>query len=180
MMKKLILGSLFLIVSCKDAAKNEVRIHNLIINDVAEHNTTGAEEAKKWLESSIVSYFKADISECDKIMKDITTKDYYEFKTDATNVDLYVDGSLTLKEFQQKWKDKYDINSAGINTGFLISAQDWINVEVRKCEVLTTQNNVYIFNVILADDGFKAEYFREIKVIKENDRFLIDEVIELN
>lgn len=177
-MKKIIIASLFLIVSCKDAVKNEIDLNNPTINDVVADNSKGAAEAKKWLENSIVSYFKADISEHQKIMKDITTKDYYEFKTDATNVDLDVDGSLTLKEFQQKWGDKFDTNFAGINTGFLISAQDWINVEVRKCEVITAINNVYTFNVVLADDGFKAEYFRKIKVIKENDRFLIDGVIE--
>jgi len=179
-MKKIIIASLLLIVSCKEAVKNEIKITNPTLKDVVADNSKGAAEAKKWLENSIVSYFKADISEHQKIMKDITTKDYYEFKTDATNVDLDVDGSLTLKEFQEKWGDKYDTNSAGINTGFLISAQDWIHVEVRKCEVMTALNNVYIFNVVLADDGFKAQYFRKIKVIKENDRFLIDEVIESN
>ncbi|MFC7348192.1 hypothetical protein ACFQO9_15850 [Chryseobacterium zhengzhouense] len=179
-MKKIIIASIFLVVSCKDDIKNELNIDSPSIEDVVAQNSKGAEEAKKWLESNIASYFKADISDQQKIMKNITTKDYYEFKTDATNVDMDVDGSLTLKEFQQKWGDEYDTNFAGINRGFLISAQDWINVEIRKCEVTTALNNVYTFNVVLADDGFKAKYFRDIKVIKENGKFLIDGILESN
>ena len=124
-MKKIIIGSLFLIVSCKDTVKNEININSPTIEDVVAENSKGAEEAKKWLVNNIISYFKTDISDQEKMMKNITTKDYYEFKTDATNVDMDVDGSLTVKEFQQKWGDKYDTNFAGINTGFLISGQDW-------------------------------------------------------
>jgi len=179
-MKKIIIASLLLIVSCQNDVKKEPDIADLTIQDIVAENSKEAEEAKKWLENSIVGYFKADISEQEKIMKEITTDDYYEFKTDAINVDMDVDGSLILKEFNQKWEDKYDTNFAGINSGFLISAQDWINIEVRKCDVMTSLKNVYIFNVILADDGFKAQYFRKIKVINENGKFLIDGVIESN
>jgi hypothetical protein len=64
-----------------------------------------------------VKYFKADMDQ-QKIMQDITTKNYYEYKTDATNVDMDVDGSLSLKDFQQKWGNKYNTKYAGINTGF--------------------------------------------------------------
>lgn len=178
-MRNLLLISLLLIFSCKDDVKQNVKSEDVLRKEVVTPNK-GAEEAKKWLEKSIVEYFKADVSEQDKMMRAMTTKKYNEFKTDATNVDLNVDGSLTLEQFQEKWKKDYDINFAGINTGFLISGQDWINVEVRKCEVETALLNVYTFNVILADDGFKAEYRRSIKVIKEDDRFQIDGIIELN
>ena len=37
-------------------------------------------------------------------MKDMTTKDYYDYKSDAMNVDMDVDGSLTQKEFEQNGK----------------------------------------------------------------------------
>jgi hypothetical protein len=178
-MRNLLLISLLLIFSCKDAVKQNLNSEDVLRKEVITQNK-GAEEAKKWLEKSIVEYFKADISEHDKMMRDMTTKKYYEFKKDATNVDLNVDGSLTLKQFQEKWEKDYDINFAGINTGFLISGQDWINVEVRKCEAETALLNVYTFNVILADDGFKTQYRRNIKVIKEDDRFQIDGIIELN
>ena len=52
------------------------------------------------------------------MMKDMTTKDYYEYKGDAMNVDMDVDGSLTQKEFEEKWKGKFDTSKAGIGTGF--------------------------------------------------------------
>jgi hypothetical protein len=179
-MKRIIITSLLLIISCKNDVKKELDSAPLTIEDVVAENNKRADEAKKWLEKSILDYFKADISEQQRIMKEITTKEYYDFKTDAINVDMDVDGSLTRKEFDQKWSDKYDTNFAGINKGFLISAQDWVNIEVRKCEATTALNNVYTFKVTLADDSFKAGYFRDIKVIKEDGKFLIDGVIELN
>ena len=45
---------------------------------------------------------------------------------------------------------------------------------------MTSLNNVYTFNVILADDGFKTQYLRKIKVIKGDGKFLIDGVTESN
>lgn len=179
-MKNICILSLFFIFGCQNTVKENIKSEEFSFEEVVAKNDAGAEEAKKWLEKSIPEYFKADISEQDKMMRDMTTKKYYEFKTDATNVDLDVDGSLTLKKFKEKWENDYDTNFAGINTGFLISDQDWINVEVRKCEIETALPNVYTFNVILADDGFKAKYRRRIKVIKENDKFLVDGIIELN
>lgn len=178
-MKKIIIITLLLIISCKDTVQKKVNINSTALESDAKKNFSEAQEANKWLEESIVRYFKTDLSNQDKIMKEMTTKDYYEFKTDATNVDLDTDNSLNLKEFQQKWGEKYDTGFAGINTGFLISGQDWINIEVRKSEVLTSLNNVYIFDVILADDGYKAQYHRKIKVLQENNRFLVDGIIEL-
>jgi hypothetical protein len=94
------------------------------------------------------------------------------------NVDMDVDGSLTLKEFQDKWKGKFDTDKAGIDSGFLISGQDWINIEIRNCDLKSSSDNNYVFNVALADDGFKAKYSRQIKVIKTDNKFLIADVIE--
>ena len=108
----------------------------------------------------------------------ITTKDYFDYKTDATNVDLDVDGSLTEKEFQDKWKSKFDTSKAGIGIGFLISAQDWNNIEVESCDLKSSSKDEYIFNVMLRDDGFKATYPSVIKVIKENGSFLIADVLQ--
>jgi hypothetical protein len=45
-------------------------------------------------------------------------------KEDAMNVDMDVDGSLTEKEFEDKWKGKFDTSKAGIGIGFLITGQD--------------------------------------------------------
>lgn len=37
-------------------------------------------------------------------MKDMTTKDYYDYKSDAMNVDMDVDGSLTKKNLNKNGK----------------------------------------------------------------------------
>ncbi len=86
-MKNIFIISLLLIISCSETKKEEIKIDNLPKGSVVENNSKEAAEAKNWLVKSIESYFDADISNQENIMQNITTKDYYEFKTDATNVD---------------------------------------------------------------------------------------------
>jgi hypothetical protein len=180
MIKYAIVASLFLMIGCKDVKKTDENTNISVIENKEVTDIKGeAEAAKNWLKSSMLSYFKADISDQQKIMQNITTKDYYEYKTDATNVDMDVDGSLNLKDFQQKWGNKYNTKYAGINTGFLISAQDWTNIEVRKCELdAISEDEAFVFDVELADDGAKAIFKRKIGVVKKDNKFLIADVIE--
>ncbi|WP_223558711.1 hypothetical protein [Chryseobacterium lathyri] len=181
-MKRMIIASLFLITACKEEKKEiQTQAPQESVSqetEISENKHDESGEAKKWLEKSIKNYFKEDLRSLDKEMQKITTKDYYEYKTDAMNVDMDVDGSLTLKEFQDKWKGKFDTDKAGIDSGFLISGQDWINIEIRNCDLKSSSDNNYVFNVVLADDGFKAKYSRQIKVIKTDNKFLIADVIE--
>lgn len=178
-MKRTIIASLFMIIACKEEKKEIKKDGKIqpIKEKVVSHNESNeAEEAQKWLEKSIVDYFKADIGSEEKNMQKITTKDYFDYKTDATNVNLDVDGSLTDKEFQDKWKSKFDTSKAGVGIGFLISAQDWNSIEVESCDLKSSSRDEYIFNVVLRDDGFKAQYPSVIKVVKENGSFLIGDV----
>ncbi|MFC0428669.1 hypothetical protein [Chryseobacterium scophthalmum] len=177
-MKNIFIISLLLIISCSETKKKEIKINNLPKESVVENNTKEAAEAKTWLIKSIESYFNADISNQENIMRNITTKDYYDFKTDATNVDLDVDGSLTLKEFQQKWKNKFNTENVALNTGFLISAQDWTNIEVKKCDLNASLENDYSFYVELQDTGSKEVFKRIIKVTKIKNKFFIGNVLE--
>lgn len=168
-----------MIIACKEEKKEIKKDGEIqpIKEKVVLHNESNeAEEAQKWLEKSIVDYFKADIGSEEKNMQKITTKDYFDYKTDATNVNLDVDGSLTDKEFQDKWKSKFDTSKAGVGIGFLISAQDWNSIEVESCDLKSSSRDEYIFNVVLRDDGFKAQYPSVIKVVKENGSFLIADV----
>ncbi|MCW1962862.1 hypothetical protein [Chryseobacterium viscerum] len=176
-MKRTIIASLFLIIACKEE-KKEIKTQQIQEKVVLHNESNEAEEAQKWLKTSIVDYFKADIGNEEKNMQKITTKDYFDYKTDATNVDLDVDGSLTEKEFQDKWKSKFDTSKAGIGVGFLISAQDWDKIEVGSCELKSSSKDEYIFNVVLTDNSFKAQYPSVIKVIKENGSFLIADVLQ--
>lgn len=178
-MKRTIIASLFMIIACKEEKKEIKKDGEIqpIKEKVVLHNESNeAEEAQKWLEKSIVHYFKADIGSEEKNMQKITTKDYFDYKTDATNVNLDVDGSLTDKEFQDKWKSKFDTSKAGVGIGFLISAQDWNSIEVESCDLKSSSRDEYIFNVVLRDDGFKTQYPSVIKVVKENGSFLIADV----
>lgn len=176
-MKRTIIASLFLIIACKEE-KKEIKTQQIQEKVVLHNESNEAEEAQKWLKTSIVDYFKADIGNEEKNMQKITTKDYFDYKTDATNVDLDVDGSLTEKEFQDKWKSKFDTSKAGIGVGFLISAQDWDKIKVGSCELKSSSKDEYIFNVVLTDNSFKAQYPSVIKVIKENGSFLIADVLQ--
>ncbi|MDQ1858057.1 hypothetical protein [Chryseobacterium sp. WLY505] len=180
-MKRTIIASLFLIIACKEEKKEiktDVKPVQTEEKVVLHNESNEAEEAQKWLKKSIVDYFKADIGSEEKNMQNITTKDYFDYKTDAMNVDLDVDGSLTDKEFQDKWKSKFDTGKAGIGTGFLISAQDWNKIEVESCDLKSSSKDEYIFKVVLRDDSFKAQYPSVIKVIKQNGSFLIADVLE--
>lgn len=184
-MKRTIIASLFLIIACKEGKKENTIITEPKTEQIKEKvassttpESNDAEEAQKWLKKSIVDYFKADLVKQDKGMQKMTTKDYYDYKTDATNVDLDVDGSLTEQEFKDKWKGKFDTSKAGLGIGFLIPAQDWINIEVESCDLKSSSKDEYTFNIVLRDDGFKAKYPSVVKVIKENGSFLIADVLQ--
>lgn len=176
-MKRAIIASLFMIIACKEE-KKEIKTQQIKEKAVLNNESNEAEAAKKWLEKSIVDYFKADIGNGEKNLQKITTKDYFDYKTDAMNVDLDVDGSLIEKEFKEKWKSKFDTRKAGMGIGFLIPSQDWINIEVDSCDLKSSSKDEYIFNVVLRDDGFKAYYPSVIKVVKENGSFLIADVLQ--
>lgn len=179
-MKKIILASVFLIVACKEEKKVATSKPIPVIKErvVSETKPHESEDAKKWLETSVERFFKTDLSTMDKAMADITTKDYYEYKTDATNVDMDTDGSLSDKEFHQKWKSKFNTEKAGIDTGFLISGQDWNEIKVSKCQLISQDNNTYLFDVVLSDKEYKAEYPIQVKVLKVKEGFRIADVLE--
>lgn len=179
-MKRIITASLFLIIACKEQKKEKVSEDKAqpIEKVIAESKPDESEDAKKWVKNSIEHFFKTDLSDYEKAMAAITTKEYYEYKTDATNVDMDTDGSLTDKEFQQKWKNKFNTQKAGIGSGFLISGQDWNEIKVTKCKLISQDKNSFLFDVNLTDKEFKAEYPIQVKVIKEKESFLIADVLE--
>jgi uncharacterized protein with gpF-like domain len=138
--------------------------------------TIDSKNAKKWLTETVNAYFKKDFPK----MSGITTKTYEEYKTEATNVDLDTDVAMTQTEFENKWENKYDTKYAGIGYGFLISGQDWGKIEITECNLLSGNENSYVFQTILSDTEFKTDYKRDIKIIKSEKSFLIDDVIEYN
>lgn len=179
-MKRMIIASLFSIIACKEEKKENItqsrpQVKEEVVQE-AKSQANESEEAKKWLQKNIEDYFKADLVAQEKVMQKITTKEYFDYKTDATNVDLDVDGSLTEKEFEDKWKKKFDIKKAGTGVGFLISGQDWDKIKVSECKLLESKKNDFLFDVVLADEKMKAKYPIKVKVIKNKDSFVIADV----
>ena len=176
----MIIASLFSIIACKEEKKENItqsrpQVKEEVVQE-AKSQANESEESKKWLQKNIEDYFKADLMAQEKVMQKITTKEYFDYKTDATNVDLDVDGSLTEKEFEDKWKKKFDIKKAGTGVGFLISGQDWDEIKVSECKLLESKKNDFLFDVVLADEKMKAKYPIKVKVIKNKDSFVIADV----
>lgn len=135
------------------------------------------DDAKAWLEKMIPSYFNDNEGELG-VMKVMTTPQYYAYKVDAMNVDMGSNESMSQAAFEQKWKDKYDVKKAGIQSGFLITGQDWDKISVEKCEFTEARNDTCIFNVVLADKKWNERYPSIVKVINWGNLFVIGDVLQ--
>ncbi len=134
-----------------------------------------AERARGWLTKSIEYNFGHENAEN---MAKIFTKTYYEYKLDAINVDY--DG-MSLEEFEQKWKDRFNTKYAGIGTGFIISGQDYGKIKVSSCKCISnTPDSVYVFKSTISDSQFKIDYVRDIKLVPSGDTFLVADILEYN
>jgi len=139
-----------------------------------------AEQAKQWLLSSIERRYKENGME-DTTVKMYTAK-YIDYKGDSMGI-VY-DTVLTEKQFEEKWKGKY--NTKLVNRGsFLHGQQDWFILKVTRCELQRKiPGNAYMFSVIIEDMHDKGEtlseyrHKRDIKVIPSGNSFLIDDILE--
>ena len=177
-MKKIVIciSLLSLFVSCSN---NEQKEHTSV--DATENSEDARKEddvasAKKWLVETIEGFFtnfetlKGDYST-------ICTKEYAEFKKDATNVDM--DGGMSEDAFKTKWGRRYS-EYAGIQEGFLIGGTDNGKIKVSKCELKNkTEMGGYLFEVVLEDEDYKSTFYREIVVVPSQNSFLIDDVREI-
>lgn len=180
-MKKIILPLLLLMLSCeKEKVKESSKVDNPIAEEVSSKtkDNKAAESAKAWLTNAIFTQFNSPDHLGEEYWKKITTPDYFSYKTDAMNVEMDVEGSLSENEFEDKWKNKFNPKKAGVGLGFLIDAQDWDKIELTKCDLLSEENNTFLFDVNLLDTGFKANYTMQIKVVKKDSQFLIADVLQ--
>jgi hypothetical protein len=170
--------TIFSIFSCqkKQENKQETIINkDTIISDMSNKALTESDLAKKWLTQNIEENFKTP----DGLIDSICTKTYAEYKSDAIGIDY--DGGMTLKAFEKKWKNKFDLKHAGTGTGFLISGQDWVNIKVKDCELSPIKlKEGYLFETSIEDVGAttKTMYKRDIKVVPNGNSFLIADVLE--
>jgi hypothetical protein len=189
-MKKILLCIIIahVFVACKPKQKevsSEVEMPKITNQDTVSsdqkidaNKLPDTEKAKQWLVKSIESYFVSDLTLMDSVMNSICTKTYFTYKSDATGVDM--DGGMTKKGFEKKWKNKFNTQFGGSGVGFLISGQDWTKIKVSKCVLSNKKaDEGYLFETIITDKGVADyNYKREIKVIKSGDNFLIADVLE--
>ncbi len=183
-MKKIIILLFAQVFFCCQSKQKEVVTTEKIVNQdsistdkkVLETDLPESEKAKLWLVKSIENYFISDLTLMDSVMNSVCTKTYTSYKSDATGVDM--DGGLTVKEFEKKWKGKFNTKLGGAGVGFLISGQDWTKIKVSKCTLSSKKiDEGYLFETVITDVGV-ADYKRDIKVVKSGDNFLIADVLE--
>ncbi len=131
--------------------------------------------ACSWLKTQVESYFNQEES---SIMESMTTKEYYAYKMDAMNVDLGLDGSLTLAEFNRKWSPTFQVKYAGVGVGFLISNQDWKEIKLSTCDIVKETATEIILKVLISDCGLSIDYHREITIVKVDGNYKISDVKE--
>jgi hypothetical protein len=185
-MKKLIILLFAQVFFCCQSKQKEVATSEKVVNQdsvstdkkVLDTNLPESEKAKLWLVKSIENYFISDLTLMDSVMNSICTKTYAGYKSDATGVDM--DGGLSVKEFEKKWKGKFNTKLGGVGVGFLISGQDWTKIKVSKCNLSVKKvDEGYLFETVITDAGVEDyKYKRDIKVVKSGDGFSIADVWE--
>ena len=177
-MKKIVIciSLLSLFVSCNNNEQKEHTSVDATKNAEEVKKGDNVASAQKWLVETIEGFFtnfetlKGDYST-------ICTKEYAEFKKDATNVDM--DGGMSEDAFKTKWGRRYS-EYAGIQEGFLIGGTDNGKIKVSKCELKNkTEMGGYLFEVVLEDEDYKSTFYREIVVVPSQNSFLIDDVREI-
>lgn len=185
-MKSLFIATLsfFLIWSCQSKpqqSESSTPVDTTNVNKsldsepINPENDIDTEDATRWLTEVIESH----LNDGGYPMEDICTPKYYEYKMDAVQVGY--DGGLTYEQFRKKWSSDYDIEHAGLGTGFLISGQDWGKVKVTKCSPKSDgKNGFLVLNVTVDDEQMKAAYHRDIKIVPVGKAYLNADVVEYN
>lgn len=140
---------------------------------------TDTTKVKEWITKVIEDYTNAtDLNAGFENLRKAFTNDYYHYKQDALNLGYDGDSSLTEDGFKKKWKHKYNTKYVG-EGGYIISAQDNGKVKVSEIALLKQiDNNASLYKVVITDLDLKATFKRDIKVILEGDKLLIDDIIE--
>ncbi|WP_313369045.1 hypothetical protein [Sphingobacterium mizutaii] len=177
MKRYLFFALLFGSIACSNNAQQSKQDPlDTLANPEFDKNPIGTEAGCKWLKDSIESYFAKD-SSLDR-MKLLTTDEYYNFKLDAMNTGLDIDSSITKFELNQKWGSKFEIDTASLGTGFLISGQDWGEIKVSSCDLLDENAAELNLKLIISDCKLQTDYHRDIKLILDNEQIKIANVKE--
>ncbi len=133
-----------------------------------------ADEGCAWLSKTVPEFFNQSRPQH---FREITTDRYAEYKQDAIGVVYATDNSLTEEQFEEKWSDIYDTSYAGIGRPFLIDQQDWGNVVVSQCELISQpEPGTFIVHATIEDTMFERTHANEIAIVQTDMGFRIDDV----
>jgi hypothetical protein len=138
-------------------------------------------KVKQWLIDVIENYANGeDPNAAHERMRKALTDDYYSYKVDAMCLDSDRKPPMSKEEFKKKWEGKYNTKYAGFGR-FIISAQDNGKIKVTSCNLLRDiEQNASVYRVVIEDLNYKTRFNRDVKVIAQNGRLLIDDIIEYN
>ena len=147
----------------------------------AENLLADTAQVKAWLTKVIEDYTHNDTSSNHfEVLRKSLTDDYYNYKQDALNMEYDSDDTpLTAAGFQKKWQGKFNTKYVGPG-GFIISAQDNGKIKVTLHLIQQVDQQASLYKVFIEDLDFKSTYNRDIKVITQDGKFLIADIVEYN
>jgi hypothetical protein len=136
-------------------------------------------KVKKWLIAVIEDFTNGEPGIAFENLQKSLTADYLNYKQDALNLEYdNSDTALTVDSFKKKWQHKYNTRYVG-EGGYIISSQDNGKVKVATCSFMENKGqNATLYKVVIEDLDNKSKFHRDIKVIAQNGKLLIDDVVE--
>ena len=123
------------------------------------------EEQKKWISKILTN-------------QEILTKKCEEYVNDVANYNLGYDGSIEEEELKERWGNQYDLKYKNFVHLFETGDCGWGSQKLTKVEYLGELNEGDWFKLTIKGSCYPNNYSqtidRVIKVIKENNLFLID------
>ncbi len=178
---------LLVIVACNTTSPEDVKENDSLnagrhIDSITTTSKSLADTAKvkDWLTDVIESYSNSEQpSEAIANLRQHLTDDYFSYKQDALNLEYdNGDAALTEDAFKKKWSHKYNTAKAG-SGGFFISTQDNGRVKVTACKLLPgASQQTQVYRTTLTDIDAELQFERDIKVVEQDGKWLIDDVVE--
>lgn len=170
---------LIIMISCKTGSSTKKNSDSAPVKNIAEENKMLQDSTliKTWLTNVILDYLNSDDLKADyNNMRLALTDDYFEYKQDA--IGLEYGDEMTEDEFHQKWKTKYDTKYV-TKGGYFVSSQDYGKIEIDKCNfVKVIGDSGQVYHVVMRDLHWNTDYVRDFTIIKQGNKFLIDDVKE--
>jgi hypothetical protein len=142
-------------------------------------------KVKAWLTKVITDYTnRDDVSQAqfEQLRKNLTN-DYYQYKQGSIDLEYDsadgADTTLTEDGWRKKWQDKFNTKYVG-NGGYIISGQDNGKCQVILHLIRHIDQHASLYKVAIKDTQFNITYNRDIKVINQDGKLLIADILEYN